>query len=428
MPERSWPARYALSPSSAVSISGGTLDISGFANTVQSLSISSGGLNLGVGNLLSSSAVSLAGTVNVAGSVDDVTGKYALVTSSSMSGTPAYTYTGLSGTNPGDYLARINGSELDLQHKANQGLTSASPATIYIISGATTGITATLTNTAPSSSINLNLGLADYGSSGGTVSALSSNTGSTVAVGTPGTISGTFTAGAVGTGLTWSIENSDSNSITTSVSASGTVNVYNHSAPTLTVATGNNQTIISGGTLAAVTLTLSNTAGNTPAPLDVNSLSNLTGGSGSVVVSSGGSTSYTATGFETSAVGQNNSLSTSLNAGDSATVVGASGLNTLSASVTYSVRITPAPVYTPATLDLGTVHAGYAGSITTPAASAWPTATAATSGRISRAAWFRQQWRFADGAQRYRCRRQPGAVAGHAGPRHARGHASSARA
>ena len=59
----------ALSPSSAVTISGGTLDASGFANAVASLSIAgSGCLNLGLGNTLTSGgAAALSGTLNVSG-------------------------------------------------------------------------------------------------------------------------------------------------------------------------------------------------------------------------------------------------------------------------------------------------------------------------------------------------------------------------
>jgi hypothetical protein len=49
-------AAGALSPSSDMSVSGGTLDASGYANTVKSLTVTSGGgLDLGIGELLTSS-------------------------------------------------------------------------------------------------------------------------------------------------------------------------------------------------------------------------------------------------------------------------------------------------------------------------------------------------------------------------------------
>ena len=64
-----------------MTISGGTLDTSGYANTVSSLTISSGGLNLGVGNLLSvNNAAALGGTINVSGTTSPSTvGQYHLI-------------------------------------------------------------------------------------------------------------------------------------------------------------------------------------------------------------------------------------------------------------------------------------------------------------------------------------------------------------
>jgi len=147
-----------------------------------------------------------------------------------------------------------------------------------------------------------------------------------------------------------------------------TYNVYNHSASTLTIAGGNSQEIITGGTLAAVTLTLSNTTNDTPAPLDVNTLSNLTGSIGSGVVSSGGALTYTATGFVTSSVGINKSLPVSLNAGDQQTITGAADLATKNANVIYTVydHVSGSIVETNSTsgtIGLPPVHAGYKGSV-----------------------------------------------------------------
>ena len=63
-------AGNALSAKSAVTLSGGTLDVSAYANTVASLNISTSGsgLNLGLGNKLTSSgAATLNGNLNVSG-------------------------------------------------------------------------------------------------------------------------------------------------------------------------------------------------------------------------------------------------------------------------------------------------------------------------------------------------------------------------
>ena len=202
-----------------MTISGGTLDVSGFANAVASLNVTSGVLNLGVGNPLNSSgSVSLAGAVNISGSVSDTTGLYALATGSSMTASSPTYYLALTGAASNDFLApAISGNTLELQHKANQTLTGA-PATINIITGATTTVSATLTNTAPASSSNLNVGLSDNGSTGGTLSGFT-GTGPVSANNGTLTVGATFTAGAVGTGKTWSLGNSDPNAETSGVSA-----------------------------------------------------------------------------------------------------------------------------------------------------------------------------------------------------------------
>ncbi len=64
-------ATNTLSPSSAMNVSTGTLNASGYANTVASLIVGSGGtLDLGFGNVLTSTgAATLAGTLNLSGTV-----------------------------------------------------------------------------------------------------------------------------------------------------------------------------------------------------------------------------------------------------------------------------------------------------------------------------------------------------------------------
>ena len=114
----------------------------------------------------------------------------------------------------------------------------------------------------------------------------------------------------------------------------------------------------------AATATLADTAGITPAPLDVSTLSNLTGATGSDVVASGGTGTYTATNFDTSSAGIGKTLTVGLMAGDSATVLGANPLAPLSTSFTYNVYNHATSSLTNGTLNLGFVHVGYASAVT----------------------------------------------------------------
>ena len=253
------------------------------------------------------------------------------------------------GSLPTGYALVQTATSVDLEAVASQTLTSPNPSTINIITGSTTTISALLNNTAASGGAPLVVNLADNASTGGTVTSLSAASGPSVAANSSTTVSGTFTAGAVGTGQTWSISNTDPAASPTAATTSGTANVYNHSAPTLTTTTGNNQSAIINNTLAAATATLSNTAGITPAPLDVSTLSNLTGTSGSLAVASGGTGIYTATGFDTSTVGVGKTLAVGLSAGDSATVIGGNALVPLSTSFTYNVYNHSAPTLTTTT-------------------------------------------------------------------------------
>ncbi|MCE9546734.1 MAG: autotransporter-associated beta strand repeat-containing protein [Planctomycetia bacterium] len=252
--------------------------------------------------------------------------------------------TGLDSAYTLSVITGANG-EIDLTHKADQTLTSPNPATINIITGATTSISAILSNTAPTNSTALAVALANNSGTGGTVSSLTSSSGSTVAGGSTSNIGGTFTAGAVGLGKTWSIKNTDLNAITTTATTGGTVNVYSHTAPTLTVASGNNQSIIINNSLTSATATLSN-PGSSSTALDVGaSLTNLTGATGSAVLAAGGTGTYTATGFVTNSVGIGKTLAVSLTAGDDQTVIGHNALAALNTSFTYNVYNHSAPTF-----------------------------------------------------------------------------------
>jgi uncharacterized protein YhjY with autotransporter beta-barrel domain len=208
----------------------------------------------------------------------------------------------------------------------------------------------------------------------GTLTNLTGTTGSgVIGSGVSGTYTGaafnTATAG-LGQTMTVGLMAGDQQTITGanplgSLTQTLIYNVYNHSAPTLTLTSGNNQTVFLGSSLTAPTVSLSNAAGTLPAPLDVTTLTNLIGSTGSGIVASGASAVYTATGFQTSMPGYNQTVTVSLNAGDQQTIVGASPLSTLSQAITYNVVEHADSTLTSGTLVLPVDHVGY----TTPEAS-----------------------------------------------------------
>ena len=131
----------AISGSSALTISGGTLDVSGFANTVASLNITnSGTLNLGLGNTLASNGTAaLNGTLNVSGTGS--LGNYRL----------------LSYTTRNRFLRQHRGprrelsllyktTELDAEHKAQIGTITLTAVYPTVITGGTTALTVNIGN------------------------------------------------------------------------------------------------------------------------------------------------------------------------------------------------------------------------------------------------------------------------------------------
>ena len=107
----------ALSPNSAVTVNGGTLDVSGYAQQIQSLNVGSlGTLNLGVGYLLSvSGSAGLAGTLDIIGSNSITSLPYALMT---YSGSPTGTFGNVVGLPSTDKLSYGSGT-LDIVASVN---------------------------------------------------------------------------------------------------------------------------------------------------------------------------------------------------------------------------------------------------------------------------------------------------------------------
>jgi autotransporter-associated beta strand protein len=140
-------AAHALSPSSAFTVSGGTLDTSAFTNAVASLSVgASGCLSLGLGNTLSSrGAATLSGTLNVFGT--GTLGDYPLITYTSKTGS----FAAAAGLDPNyGLLYNSNGKELDALHKAQVGTLTVSAVNPAVITGGKTNLIVNLANSAPS--------------------------------------------------------------------------------------------------------------------------------------------------------------------------------------------------------------------------------------------------------------------------------------
>ena len=231
------------------------------------------------------------------------------------------------GTVPSGYKLVANASQLDLQHLADQNPGFSSPtATFSIVTGGTKTVSATLTNNAPASSAALNVSLANNGGSGGTVSGLSSSSGGTLAAQGTLTVSGTFTAGTVGLNETWSIVNTDNSAATTTATATGTVNVYNHAAGVLSLTSNATVNAIAGQVITP-TFTFTNSGANND-NLSIQGNSNFTAGASSGTLTAGQSASgLTAASITAPAAGGNASKSYSVTWLEDQTVIGATAGN-----------------------------------------------------------------------------------------------------
>jgi len=205
-------------------------------------------------------------------------------------------------------------------------------------------------------------------------SGLSGATGSgVIASGASGTYTASLDTSTVGQNQsqTFSLDAGDQQSLPganplTTQSADVTINVLDHADPDLNVTSGDNQTVIVGATGITAQLNLSNgNPGDTDlAPLDVSNLSSgLSGTTGSGVIASGASGIYMAT-LNTSAVGQSQVQTFSLQTGDQQSLPGADPLGTQSANVTLNVMGHADPSISGNTLSLAPVHAGYAIDVT----------------------------------------------------------------
>lgn len=237
-----------------------------------------------------------------------------------------------------------------------------------IIQGGSTLITGTINNTGPDGGDAI--GYTGFSGTSAAGSFALSPAAGTVNSKTTTTGTGSFTSNTPGVYTVTPAVASATNSVlgtaaTLTSTGSVQINVLAHSSPTLTVASGGGQTIITGGTFAPISYTLSNPGANV-SPLQSGSLANLTGPTGAAVVAAGTSAAYTATAPSSSTVTSGN-LVVSLQAGDTQSYSGASPLQTLSGTAAYTVldhatsSLLGGSVVTGTTISLGTWDYSVAG-------------------------------------------------------------------
>ncbi len=208
-------------------MNGGVLDVSGFANTVKSLNIGSGGtlqVSLGAGStsntLASTNAVTLDGDLTINGT--PTLGSYTLLTSGNASLTGAFA----SATNEPGYALVYGSTSLILQHLGTIGTITATPANASIITGGSTAFAFTVQNASPAGGQDLNF----------TASSLTNVVGSAGPVNVPanstsGSQSGlTFNGTAVGANRSGTFSVSDVNAANSPQTGSVAVNVFDHAS------------------------------------------------------------------------------------------------------------------------------------------------------------------------------------------------------
>ena len=209
----------ALSGKSAVTISGGTLDVSGFANTVASLNITgSGSLNLGLNNdtpvlLTVSNAATLGGTIDVSASGTQSQGVYELASYASESG--SFTQ----GAVPLNYRLNASSGSLNLVHLATVGL-AADASNLTIVRTGIQTIAVDVSNGAPANSDSASYSLTTTGVTGlnGVTGARTAGTGYDIK-------SGLYTAAAGLNSVAVNINNTGSN-VWTNTPATVTITQY----------------------------------------------------------------------------------------------------------------------------------------------------------------------------------------------------------
>lgn len=226
----------AIPSNSLVTLGGpgtGTLDLGANTNTIAGLAFAGSGGTLKLAanqtagvQLVTNSSLSLGADTSL-----DLTGMatsaglYRLINGTSLSGT-FVTVTGLDSR----YVLRygtVNANEVDAQRKADQGttFTMTTGTASRVLVNTTVAVSGSLTNSTPANGTNLAVSL----SSGGadlTVTGFSSGTNSVAPLASTSVV-GTIQTGTSAGTRTWSVINTDNNAITTTSTASGSIDVVN---------------------------------------------------------------------------------------------------------------------------------------------------------------------------------------------------------
>ena len=267
----------------------------------------------------------------------------------------------LSGLLPSGYILDYTGTALNLVQQAIIDTITATPDDGTIITGGSTDVAVTVGNGAESGSADLDATVTGDGgdlNGSGTVTVAPGNTGSV----DPDLV---FTGSTTGTGQTGTVTVTDPNAINNPQTGTVTVDVLDHAAPDLSIASGNNQNVIvgAGGITAELALANGTSGESNLSPMDVANLSSgLSGATGSGVIASGDSGSYIAS-LDTATVGAAQTQNFSLDAGDQQTLAGADALSNQEVDVTLNVFGHADPSISGTTFDFGNVHVGYGTSI-----------------------------------------------------------------
>ena len=223
----------------------GTLDLGSFTNAIGGLVFSgSGGTVRMAANqtsavqLSSTSALTLSSnsSLDLTG-MQTSAGLYRLINGTSLTGTFASgNVTGLNS----NYVLRygtVNANEISAQRKADQTFTMTTGTVTRALVNTNVAVSGSLTNSTPTGGTNLAVSLSS-GGGGLTVGSLTSGTSSIAAQGSA-LVSGSIQAGSTVGLQTWSVINTDNNAITTSSTASGSLQVVNQRSFSLSSGTIN---------------------------------------------------------------------------------------------------------------------------------------------------------------------------------------------
>ena len=285
----------------------GTLSTGTFMNAIGGLLFSGSGGTISMtptSRQTSTAQLSGTGAINLTGgpATLDLTGMaasaglYKLISGSSLTGTFG-TVTGLNS----NYLLRygtVNANEIDAQRKADQAttFTMTTGGVTRALVGTSVGVSGTITNSTPTGGSNLAVSL----SSGGVLSVSNLLSGpNSVAPQASTSVSGSIAAGSTVGTRTWSVINTDANAITTTSTASGSLQVvdqrvFTTSTSTLALGYVHQGATISGPTVGVTSTGLNATTAN-------GTLGSFTGGpSGfSLGLTSGSAQFYGATASQT---------------------------------------------------------------------------------------------------------------------------------